>query len=49
MLRTAFITPVTEAVRNSETSDYFTETTWRHIPEGCHLDSRSREILKAKY
>jgi hypothetical protein len=26
-----------EAARSSETSIYFFETTWRHIPEGCHL------------
>jgi hypothetical protein len=26
-----------EAVRTSETSIYFNETTRRYIPEGCHL------------
>jgi hypothetical protein len=26
-----------EAVRTSETSVYFNETTWRYIPEGCYL------------
>jgi hypothetical protein len=37
----------TEAVRTSETSDYFNETTHRYIPEGCHLHTRRRESLKS--
>jgi hypothetical protein len=32
-----FITMMMEAVRTSETSVYFNETTRRYIPEGCHL------------
>jgi hypothetical protein len=36
---TAFwdISLIMEAVRTSETSVYFNETTWRYIPEGCYL------------
>jgi hypothetical protein len=32
-----------EAVRTSETSVYFNDTTWQYIPEGCHLHTRRRE------
>jgi hypothetical protein len=31
-----------EAVRTSETSVYFNETTWRYIPEDYHLLSPLR-------
>jgi hypothetical protein len=31
---------VTENVRTSETSVYFSETTRRYIPEGCNLSRR---------
>jgi hypothetical protein len=34
---TASIIKAMKAVRTSETMVYFNETTWRHIPEGCHL------------
>jgi hypothetical protein len=30
-----------EAVRTSETLSYFSETTRRYIPEGCHLHTLS--------
>jgi hypothetical protein len=36
-----------EAVRTSETSVYFNETTRRFISEGCHLHIRRRENLKS--
>jgi hypothetical protein len=36
-----------EAVRNSETSLHFNDTTRRSIPEGCHLHTRRRENLKS--
>jgi hypothetical protein len=36
-----------EAVRTSETSVNFYETTRRNIPEGCHLHTRRRENLKS--
>jgi hypothetical protein len=32
-----FIALMMEAVRTSETSVYFNETTWRYIPEGYHI------------
>jgi hypothetical protein len=35
-----------EAVRTSETSVYFHDTTRRSIQEGCHLHNRRREKLK---
>jgi hypothetical protein len=31
----------------SETSAYFNETTWRYIPQGCHIPIRRRENLKS--
>jgi hypothetical protein len=34
---TASVIKAMKAVRTSETMVYFKETTWRHIPEGCHL------------
>jgi hypothetical protein len=34
------------AVRISETSVYFNETTWRCIPESCNLHSRRHENFK---
>jgi hypothetical protein len=37
------------AVRASETSVYFNETTRRYIPEGCHLHTSRRENLKMTY
>jgi hypothetical protein len=37
---------VMEAIRTSETSVYFNETTRRYIPEGCHLHTRRRKNLK---
>jgi hypothetical protein len=36
-----------EAVRTSETSVYFNETTRRYIIESCHLHTRRRENLKS--
>jgi len=36
-----------EAVRTSETSVYFHETTRRYVPESCHLHTRRRENLKS--
>jgi hypothetical protein len=35
-----------EAVRTSETSVYFNETTERYIPDGCHLHTRRHDSLK---
>jgi hypothetical protein len=35
------ITMITETVRTSETSVFFSETTRRCIPEGCNLHKRS--------
>jgi hypothetical protein len=35
------------AVRISETSGYFHETTGRYIPEGFHLHTRRSESLKS--
>jgi hypothetical protein len=46
---TCAITLVMEAVRTSEAPIYFNETTWRYIPEGCHLHTRRRENLKSHY
>jgi hypothetical protein len=37
---------IMEAVRTSETSMYFYQTTRRYIPEGCHLHIRRRVSLK---
>jgi hypothetical protein len=36
-----------EAVRNSDTSVYFNETTRRYVPVGCHLRIRRRDNLKS--
>jgi hypothetical protein len=36
-----------EAARTSETLAIFYQTTWRNIPEGCHLHTRRRENLKS--
>jgi len=36
-----------EAVRTSETSVYYNETTRRYIPEGSNLHTRRRENLKS--
>jgi hypothetical protein len=36
-----------EAVRISEMSVYFNETTLRYIPEGCHLHTLSSNNLKS--
>jgi hypothetical protein len=33
-----------EAVRTSETSVYFNETTWRYIPEGSNLQITNKQI-----
>jgi hypothetical protein len=33
------------AVRTSEMSVYFNETTWSYIPESCHLHTRRRQNL----
>jgi hypothetical protein len=38
-----------DAVRTSEMSVYFDETTRRYIPEGCHLLTRLRENLKSHH
>jgi hypothetical protein len=40
-----FIALMMDAVRTSETSVYFNETTRRYIPEGCHLQTRRRENM----
>jgi hypothetical protein len=45
MRAASIITLMTEAVRNSETSVFFEETTQRHIPEGCHLHTHRLENL----
>jgi hypothetical protein len=45
--RGLFIALMMEALRTSESSFYFNETTRRHIPEGCHLHTRRCEILKS--
>jgi hypothetical protein len=37
-----------EAVRTSETSVYFSETTRPFIPEGCRLYDRRHENLKSQ-
>jgi hypothetical protein len=44
---TAMIALIMEAVRTSETSVYFKETTWRYIPESCHLHTSRRENLQS--
>jgi hypothetical protein len=36
-----------EAVHTSETSVYYYETTWRFVPESCHLHARRCEDLKS--
>jgi hypothetical protein len=36
-----------ETVRTSVSSVNFYQTTWRNIPEGCHLQTRRREKLKS--
>jgi hypothetical protein len=36
-VHTTTITPIMKVVHTSETSFYFSKTTWRYIPEGCHL------------
>jgi hypothetical protein len=51
-MRNAFIirsmvVSMMEAVRTSETSIYFNQTTWRYIPESCRLYARRRENLKS--
>jgi hypothetical protein len=38
-------TLIMEAVRTSETSVYFNETTRRYNPEGCHLHQIARLCL----
>jgi hypothetical protein len=43
----SIIARMTEAVRTSETSINFYETTRRNIPEGYHLHTRRRENLKS--
>jgi hypothetical protein len=47
MKMTAFIALMMEAVRIIETSVYFNETTWRYIPEGCHL--HDHELFNTKF
>jgi hypothetical protein len=37
-----------EAVRTSETSVNFYQTTRRDVPEGCHLHTHRRENLKSQ-
>jgi hypothetical protein len=37
-----------EAVHASETSIYFSQTTWLCIPEGCHLPTRHHKNLKSQ-
>jgi len=37
-----------EAVRNSETSVYFNETTWHIVPESYHVHTRCRENMKSQ-
>jgi hypothetical protein len=41
-LQVYLVAVMMETVRTSETSVYFIETTWRYIPEDCHV----LEILK---
>jgi hypothetical protein len=45
--RIRLIALMMEAVRTSETSVYFNETTQHCIPEGCHLHTRRGENLKS--
>jgi hypothetical protein len=45
-VRTASINCVIEAVRTSETSVYFNETTQRYNPGSCYSQIRRRENLK---
>jgi hypothetical protein len=39
--------PMMEAVCTFKTSDYFYETTWHYVPEGCHLHVCHCENLKS--
>jgi hypothetical protein len=43
-----FIALMMEAVRISETSVYFNETTRRYVPEGYNLHTRRRDNLKSQ-
>jgi membrane-bound lytic murein transglycosylase MltF len=45
----AMIALMMEAVRSSETSVNFYQTTRRNIPEDSHLHTRRRENLKSHY
>jgi hypothetical protein len=51
LIYTAFIIRVVasmmEAVRTSETSVYFSETTQRYIPESCYIHTRRCENLES--
>jgi hypothetical protein len=48
-VRTAsIIRAITEAVRTSETSAYFHDTTQRYITQSCHFHTRRRENLKSR-
>jgi hypothetical protein len=43
----AMIASMVHAVHISETSVYANKTSWRYIPEGCHLHAHCRENLKS--
>jgi hypothetical protein len=45
----AIIALMMEAVSHSETSANFYQTTWRNIPEECHLHNRRCEDLKCHH
>jgi hypothetical protein len=47
-MRVFIIALMMEAVCTSETSVYFSETTWRHIPKDSHLHTRRRESVKSQ-
>jgi hypothetical protein len=43
----SIISLMMEVVRTSETSVYFNETTWRSIPDGCHI--QETVVQSARY
>jgi hypothetical protein len=43
----AMIASMVQAVHTSEMSFYANKTSWRCIPEGCHLHAHCRENLKS--
>jgi hypothetical protein len=47
MITASIISAIMEAVRASETSVYFHDTTMLYIPEGCYLQSCHSEKLRS--